>query len=118
MLRTSLELSFAEIGEMVNRTEENCRQLFRQAASRLKGGQDREMQPAPAKLVDRFLIAMQSGDTALVTCLLMEDATWIGDGGGVKPATARPVIGADKVGRGLTSWPQNPEICGGWNMWN
>lgn len=28
---------------------------------------------------------------------------WIGDGGGVKPATARPVVGADKVARGLTS---------------
>lgn len=103
VLRTSLELSFAEISEMVDRTEENCRQLFRRAGSRLKGEQGRELQPAPTVLVERFLAAMQSGDTALVTSLLMDDATWIGDGGGVKPATARPVVGADKVGRGLTS---------------
>lgn len=102
VLRTTLELSFAEIGEIVERTEENCRQLFRRAGSRLKGVDDRELSGAPTSLVETFLAAVQSGDSAMVTNLLMDDAMWIGDGGGVKPATARPVLGADKVARGIT----------------
>lgn len=109
VLRTSLELSFTEIGEIVNRTEQNCRQIFRRAGQKLGGPEDRALNAAPVALMESFLGAVQSGNASVVATLLLEDATWIGDGGGVKPATMRPVTGADKVARGLTSLIQKFE---------
>lgn len=103
VLRTSLELSFAEIGKIVDRTEQTCRQIFHRASKLMGEPNDRTLSNAPTSLVDQFLGAVQSGDVSTVANLLMEDSTWIGDGGGVKPATMRPVVGADKVARGLTS---------------
>lgn len=103
VLRTSLELSFADISELVDRTEQTCRQIFRRACMQIDGSNHRALTTAPPPLVERFLGAVQSGDVASVAYLLMEEATWIGDGGGVKPATMRPVVGSDRVARGLTS---------------
>lgn len=103
VLRTSLELSFAEIGEIVDRTDQTCRQIYRRASQRLSGSKEHQLQVAPSTLVESFLGAIQTGDASSVADLLLEESTWIGDGGGVKPATMRPVLGADKVSRGLTS---------------
>lgn len=103
VLRTSLELSFADIGEMVERTEQTCRQIYRRASQRLSGSRESQLRVAPSALVETFLGAVQTGDAKSVAQLLLEGSTWIGDGGGVKPATMRPVVGADRVARGLTS---------------
>lgn len=101
VLRTSLELPFAVIGEMIGQTETNCRQLFRRAQHRLDHSAEHGLTDAPADVVSSFIAAVQSGDAANVARLLLDDAVWIGDGGGVKPATARPVVGGDNVSRGL-----------------
>lgn len=114
VLRTTLELTFAEIGAIVDRTEENCRQLFRRAKKRVQGSDETSLEVAPAHLVDSFVTAISSGDASKVATMLQADATWIGDGGGVKPATARPVVGADKVSRGLTSLVQ--KNAANWRM--
>lgn len=109
VLRTSLELSFTEIGQMVDRTEQTCRQIYRRATQSLSGTQNKQLTVAPAAMVETFLGAVQSGDASTVATLLLEESTWIGDGGGVKPATMRPVVGADKVARGITSLLQKFE---------
>lgn len=109
VLRTSLELSFTEIGQIVDRTEQTCRQIYRRAKQSLTGTQNTHLTVAPTAMVDTFLGAVQSGDANSVATLLLEESTWIGDGGGVKPATMRPVLGADKVARGLTSLMQKFE---------
>ncbi len=101
VLRTSLELPFADIGDMLGQTEANCRQLFRRAQDRLQRSDEHELVDAPAEMVASFIAAVQSGNADAVAQLLLDDAVWIGDGGGVKPATARPVLGADNVSRGL-----------------
>ena len=106
VLRTSLELSFSEIGAIVERTEENCRQLFRRAKKRIEGSGSENLSVAPLPLVESFITAISIGDVGRVASLLTDDARWIGDGGGVKLATARPVVGSDKVSRGLTSLVQ------------
>ncbi len=103
VLRTSLEMPFAEIGEIVERSEQTCRQIFRRASQRLTGADGHALRAASPPMVERFLNAVQTGNATMVATMLLEDSTWIGDGGGVKPATMRPVVGADKVARGLTS---------------
>lgn len=114
VLRTTLELSFAEIGRFVDRSEENCRQLFRRAKKRMHLEDETKLDVAPRQLVESFLSAISSGDAGLVATMLQDDAIWIGDGGGIKPATARPVVGADKVSRGLTSLVK--KNAAGWRM--
>lgn len=103
VLRTTLELSFAEIGEIVDRTDQTCRQIFRRANQRLTGSDGQGLTTAPSDMVEAFLGAVHAGDVNKVASLMLDDSTWIGDGGGVKPATMRPVVGADKVARGLTA---------------
>lgn len=114
VLRTTLELSFAEIGTIVDRTEENCRQVFQRAKKRMQSNHADYLAVASPQLVESFVNTVASGDASKLASMLQDDAVWIGDGGGVKPATARPVVGADKVSRGLTSLVKKQ--AGMWRM--
>jgi RNA polymerase sigma-70 factor (ECF subfamily) len=55
-----------------------------------------------------FQRAIDTGDLQGLVDLLAPDVVMLGDGGGVKQALPRPVLGADKVGRllevGLDTW--------------
>lgn len=102
VLRTTLDLSFAEIGEIVERSEQTCRQVFHRAGAKLRGRDATVLETASPVLVGAFLGAVQSGDISAVASMLLDDAVWIGDGGGVRPATMRPVVGAEHVARGVT----------------
>jgi RNA polymerase sigma-70 factor (ECF subfamily) len=51
------------------------------------------------RVLDAFLAAASSGDLRALTAVLAPDVVAIGDGGGVVPAGARVVAGADKVAR-------------------
>lgn len=113
VLRTTLELPFSEIAGIVNQTEENCRQLFRRAKLRLESTPEQAVQPASFPLAEAFLRALQAGDAPTLIGLLRDDAVWIGDGGGIRPATMRPVESADKVARGLLGLTARRE---GWRV--
>src|SRR5699024_2322664 len=65
VLRTSLELSFAEIGEIVDRTDQTCRQIFRRASQRINGKDEMPLTVAPSSMVERFLGAVESGDAGV-----------------------------------------------------
>ena len=51
------------------------------------------------QLLQRFLIATQSGDLTSLLELLAHDATAYSDGGGKVRASLQPIVGADKVAR-------------------
>ncbi|MCA9834295.1 MAG: sigma-70 family RNA polymerase sigma factor [Thermomicrobiales bacterium] len=101
VLRTTLEMSFVEIAEITGQRVENTRQIYRRARQKLDAVPEHAVRPAPPNLAEAFLRTLHAGDTTALIELLSADATWIGDGGGIRPATARPVAGADKVARGL-----------------
>ncbi len=120
VLRTTLELPFAEIAEIVDQTEVSTRQLFRRAKLRLESAPERSVQPASPQLAEAFLRTLQSGNAVALMSLLRDDAVWIGDGGGIRPATMRPVEGAEKVTRGLIGltakrdgWRVEPKMING-----
>lgn len=101
LLRQSFDLSFAEIAEVVGRSEVACRQLDRRARLKLRSAE--APPPAPhdehARLLASFLAAARDGDLEGLTRLLAADAVATSDGGGRVTAALRPIEGADKVAR-------------------
>jgi RNA polymerase sigma-70 factor (ECF subfamily) len=103
VLREAFDYEYAEIGEMLDLTPANCRQLFHRAKARLKERQHRPRFHASRahhrRLVESFASAMQSGDAAKLQQLLAADVVFTADGGGKASASTRPVHGRDDVSR-------------------
>ena len=104
VLHTAFGLPFAEIGEILERTADDCRQLQHRAAAALSGkarfGADpREL----ARLLDGFVAAAREGDVARLERLLHDDVIAWSDGGGRVKAAINPIYGRAKVIRFFTS---------------
>ena len=106
VLREAFGFSYAEIAAQLGKSAAACRQIFARAQKHVAAGRRRSITPPDEHraLIERFLAALGTGDVAQVAALLTEDATWIGDGGAARLATRRPVIGRDRVARGLVGF--------------
>ena len=104
LLRESFGFSYAEIGEVVGKSEQNCRQIERRARQHLASGGRPQPVDAAAhdRLVTRFLLATREGDVDGLLQLLAADAVAYSDGGGKVTAARRPVIGPMNVARLFT----------------
>jgi RNA polymerase sigma-70 factor (ECF subfamily) len=101
VLHEAFDYSYAEIAEVVERSEENCRQIAARARKRIDAGRPR-FDPSPeerAALAERFFAAAEEGDMDGLVSMLAADATMSGDGGGKATAAAAPVVGAERVAR-------------------
>jgi RNA polymerase sigma-70 factor (ECF subfamily) len=99
LLREVFDYSYAEIAEMLGKSEANCRQIGRRARQYVHQHRPR-FEPSSGeqeRLVNGFLKAIDSGDVAALTRLLAQDVAVYGDGGGKVPAAPRPVSGREKV---------------------
>ncbi|MBN9520469.1 RNA polymerase sigma factor SigJ [bacterium] len=105
LLRTVFDYEYAEIGEVVGKSEAAVRQLVSRARGRLGLDGDRRFPAAPARaegLAERFVAACRAGDVKAVEAMLAEDAEVHSDGGG-KVSAARVVIrGRNRVARFVT----------------
>jgi RNA polymerase sigma-70 factor (ECF subfamily) len=103
VLRESFDFSFAEIAQIVEKSEDNCRQILTRARRRV--GEDRprfDADPAEGRaLATRFLAAARHGDLDGLVAMLAPQAVLIGDGGGRARALPRPMVGAAAVARAL-----------------
>src|SRR5437763_1694846 len=111
LLRTVFDYEYAEIGEVLGKSEAAVRQLVTRARGRLGLDGHRRFPAAPARadgLAERFVAACRAGDVKAVEAMLAEDAELHSDGGG-KASAARVVIrGRDKVARFLTGVFRKP----------
>lgn len=102
LLREVFEYEYAEIADVVGKSEANCRQMARRARQHLADGRPR-FQSTPEEqqyIIQQFAQACVHGDMAGLLALLAEDVVEYSDGGGkVTAAAIRPVKGADKVAR-------------------
>jgi RNA polymerase sigma-70 factor (TIGR02957 family) len=104
VLRESFDYSYRDIAPVVQKTEQNCRQIHRRALAHL---QDAERPTAPLdregheRLLHRFLEATRHGDVEGFLALLAEDVVSYADGGGKVFTARRPVSGAASVARYL-----------------
>lgn len=96
LLREVFGYSFAEVAVVLEKSEDNCRQILRRARQRVRDPRVRHTTPAAAleQLTESFLSATRAGDLETLMTLLAEDATLHSDHGG-KALSARRVIYGD-----------------------
>lgn len=106
VLREAFDVPYPQIGEIIGRSPESCRQLHRRARQRVESTGARSRRPAPRpdparerRVVEEFLAAANSGDLDGLKALLREDVVVLTDGGGKFSASLRPIHGAAKAAR-------------------
>ena len=114
LLREVFDDDYAHIADVLHTSQAACRQLVKRANTALAAGRprfeaDSDQQMA---LVAAFGAACTSGDTQGLEAVLADNAVWVGDGGGRRTATRRPVRGASAVARlAVGLFRKLPEDC-------
>jgi RNA polymerase sigma-70 factor (ECF subfamily) len=103
LLRTVFDYEFAEIAEVLGKSEVHVRQIVSRARHRL-GNDESRFRPAPRVadgLAERFLAACRSGDVRSIEEMLTEEVEVLSDGGGKVPAAGTVITGRDRAARFL-----------------
>ncbi|PSL02093.1 RNA polymerase sigma-70 factor (ECF subfamily) [Haloactinopolyspora alba] len=105
VLREVFDLGYDEIADAVGKTPAAVRQTAHRAREHVAARRPRDVvSPAESRAaLDAFKRAAETGDLQPLLDILAPDVVLVGDGGGVKQAVPRPVVGADKVGRLLAA---------------
>jgi RNA polymerase sigma-70 factor, ECF subfamily len=106
VLRDSFDLGFDQIAGIVDRSEDNCRQILSRARKRVAEEQPRfDADPAERRaLASRFLAAAREGDLQGLVALLAPDAVLIGDGGGIARSIPAPMRGAAAIAKAMVTF--------------
>jgi RNA polymerase sigma-70 factor (ECF subfamily) len=101
LLREVFGYDYEEIAEVVDRREDNARQIAARARHHVQAGRTRfeASRRQRDELARRFLAAFEEGDTEGLVGMLAEDVVMYGDGGGKAPALSQPIHGAVRVAR-------------------
>jgi RNA polymerase sigma-70 factor, ECF subfamily len=101
LLREVFAYEYAEIADIIERTEANSRQLVTRARKHLEASRPRFDADEAARdaLLERFLAAAERGDLEALEELLAEDAVLYTDGGGKVLASPEPLFGAALIAR-------------------
>ena len=101
LLREVFEYGYDEIAGIVNKSEDNCRQIAARARRQIEAKKPRfeASRRKREELAQRFFEAIMGGDTEGLIRMLAEDVVGYGDGGGKGPAVPKPVHGRDKIVR-------------------
>jgi RNA polymerase sigma-70 factor, ECF subfamily len=107
LLREVFDYDYADIAGIVDKSEDNTRQLATRARRHVDERRPRfeADRQARQELAERFFAAARDGDLESLEKLLAADVVMYGDGGGKAPAAARPLHGPTQVMRllvGLT----------------
>ncbi|MGC4833089.1 RNA polymerase sigma-70 factor [Micromonospora vinacea] len=107
VLREVFDVGYDEIAEAVDKSPAAVRQIAHRARAHVAARRPRRVVSATETryALDAFQRAVETGDLQSLLDILAPDVVLLGDGGGVKQAVPRPIVGADKVARLL---------AGGW----
>ncbi|MFD7530832.1 MULTISPECIES: RNA polymerase sigma-70 factor [unclassified Streptomyces] len=105
VLREVFDVEYDEIAEAVGKSPAAVRQIAHRARAHVAARRPRGVvSPAETRhALDAFRRATETGDLQGLLDILAPDVVLLGDGGGVKQAVLRPVVGADKVARLLAT---------------
>src|SRR4051794_9358036 len=106
VLRESFDVAFDQVAAIVDRSEDNCRQILSRARKRVADERPRfDADPVERRnLAARFLAAAREGDLDGLVALLAPDAVLIGDGGGKARSIPHPMTGAAQIARALSTF--------------
>lgn len=113
VLREVFDLDYDEIAEAVDKSQPAVRQIAHRAREHVAARRPRGVVSADQSrdALHAFQQAIETGDLQGLLDVLSPDVVLVGDGGGVKQALPRPVIGSEKVARVLAKGlPQVPGL--------
>jgi RNA polymerase sigma-70 factor, ECF subfamily len=101
LLREVFDISYTELAETLENTEENCRQIVARARKHVHAKRPRFMvnHDQHSQVLREFMAACASGNTGKLSDLLRKDAVLYSDGGGKATAALNPISGADRIVR-------------------
>ncbi len=101
VLHDAFSLPFSEIADVLGVSEAAARQHASRARKAVAGAEPppRSALAEQQEVLEKFLLAMSSGDVEAVLGLLHPDAVMVGDGGGKARTAVQTVAGAEKVAR-------------------
>ncbi len=107
LLREAFDYDYPEIAEMLGKSEANCRQILHRAHQHLEQQRPRftASREQQERITAQFWQASVNGDMQGLLKLLTDDVVFTADSGGKAPAGIkaglRPILGRDKVSRGM-----------------
>lgn len=101
VLREVFGFEFDEIARAVDKSPAAVRQIAHRARAHVEARRPRvAVSAAEARAaLDTFRVAVMTGDPQAMLNVLAPDVVLLSDGGGVKQAALRPIVGAEKVTR-------------------
>ncbi|MFD3659010.1 RNA polymerase sigma-70 factor [Streptomyces sp. NPDC058659] len=101
VLREAFGFEYDEIAAAVDKTPAAVRQIAHRARRHVDARRPRRTVSAreTRAALESFRRAFETGDVQGLLDVLAPEAVYMGDGGGIKHAALRPVLGADKVAR-------------------
>ena len=108
LLREVFGYEYAQIADIIERTEVNSRQLVTRARKHLEASRPRFDADEAARdaLLERFLAAAEEGDLEGLEQLLARDAVLYADSGGKAVAPQQPLVGATLIARFMAAVSQ------------
>ncbi len=103
VLREVFDVPYDEIADAVERTPAAVRQLAHRAREHVAARRPRQRvrREEHAAVLERFRAASATGDVGALVSVLAPDVLLVTDGGGLRKAALRPILGRDKVLRFL-----------------
>jgi len=101
VLREVFDVGYDEIAEAVGKSQDAVRQIAHRARAHVAARRPREVasRAETRAVLEAFQRAIETGDVASLLDVLAPDVVGLGDGGGIKQAAPKPIVGADKVAR-------------------
>jgi RNA polymerase sigma-70 factor, ECF subfamily len=101
LLHEVFDTDYAEIAEILGKSEAACRQVVSRARKRVRGRRPRAQVTDAARrsVLERFASAIQTQDKATLLELVAEQASWTSDGGGRARAALKEIRGRERVVR-------------------
>jgi RNA polymerase sigma-70 factor, ECF subfamily len=118
LLREVFGCDYPEIADAVGKSEQNCRQIATRARRHVE---DRTPRFDPderrrEELLERFLVASETGDMRALKDVLAADVVLYSDGGGKASAARKPIVGAERVSRLMVAVARKRARRGGGRM--
>ena len=103
VLREVFDVPYDEIADAVERTPAAVRQVAHRAREHVAARRPRQRvrREEHAVVLERFRAASATGDVGALVSVLAPDVLLVTDGGGLRKAALRPILGRDKVLRFL-----------------
>ncbi|WP_433193881.1 RNA polymerase sigma-70 factor [Nocardia sp. CA-107356] len=101
VLREVFDLAYDEIADAVDKTQAAVRQIAHRARAHVAARRPRGVVSSAQTrdALEAFQRAVETGDLRNLLAILAPDVVALNDGGGIKQALPRPVVGADQVAR-------------------